>query len=105
MHPELFQLLLQIGDRDLALLNSSHGVMVLRRPYSDLDEAAELTELFQGELGTADQPTHGVLVLPPANKGEPPPRIPLTEMEFEKWFFILSCYDESQHTSQDLSQD
>lgn len=105
MHPELMETLISIGCRDVDLLNSSHGGMVLRRPYRDLDEPAELQELFEGRLGIGDEPICGVMVLPPISNGEPPPRIPLTETEFQKWFFILSCYNESQHTSQDLSQD
>lgn len=105
MHPELLEALLVIGDRDVELLNRSGAVFCLREPYADLDEPAELVALFEGQLGTADAPICGVMVLPPISDGEPPPRIPLTATEFEKWALVLDCYDESRDKSQDLSQD
>ena len=100
MHPELLDALLLIGARDVELLNSRSGaVFCLREPYADLDEPAELTALFQGRLGTADEPICGVMVLPPISDGEPPPRIPLTAMEHEKWSVVLDCYQDAQDES------
>lgn len=103
MHPELLETLITIGCRDVELLNSGNGVMVLRQPYADLDEPAELVALFEGKLGTADKPICGVMVLPPISDGEPPPRIPLSAMEFEKWAVVFDCYQDAQDESPDKS--
>ena len=92
MHPELMETLITVGDRDVDLLNDTGGAFVVRRPYLDLHEPAELVALFEGQLGTADEPICGVMVLPPISKAEPPPRVPLSATEFEKWCFIFSCY-------------
>ena len=99
MHPELLETLITIGCRDVELLNCSGAVFCLREPYFDLDEGAELTALFQGRLGTAAEPICGVVVLPPTSDGEPPPRIPLTAMEFEKWSVVFDCYQDAQDES------
>lgn len=42
MHPELMETLITVGDRDFDLLNDTGGAFVVRRPYLDLDEPAEL---------------------------------------------------------------
>ena len=84
--------LLAVGDRDVDLLNAGNGSLILREPYRDLDEPAELMSLFGGQLGTADEPICGVMVLPPISNGEPPPRVPLSRLEFEKWCFVFACY-------------
>ena len=88
--------LLTVGDRDVDLLNAGDGTLILREPYFDLDEPVELRELFEGQLGTADGPICGVMVLPPAVGGEPPPRVPLSRLEFEKWWFGCRCYQGSR---------
>ena len=96
MHPELMETLITVGDRDVDLLNDTGGAFVVRRPYLDLDEPAELVALFEGQLGTADEPICGVMVLPPISNGEPPPRVPLSRVEFEKFAFIFACYRDAQ---------
>ena len=103
MHPELHETLLVIGDRDVDLLNESGGVLCLREPYWDLEEPSELLALFEGKLGTADAPICGVLVLPPIINGEPPPRVPLSAIEFVKWRLVFDCYQDAQDESRDLS--
>ena len=88
--------LLAVSDRDVDLLNAGNGSLILREPYFDLDEPAELQELYEGQLGTADEPICGVMVLPPISNGEPPPRVPLSRVEFEKFAFIFACYRDAQ---------
>lgn len=88
--------LVGIGCRDVDLLNAGNGSLILREPYFDLDEPAELQELYEGKLGTADEPICGVMVLPPISNGEPPPRVPLSRIEFEKFAFIFACYQDAQ---------
>lgn len=90
-HPELMPAVLEAGRRDVELLNSGRTCLALRSPYVDLDEAAQLAALFEGQLGT-DQPICGVMVLPPPADGEPPARVPLGQLESMKWRVVFEAF-------------
>ena len=64
MHPETNDILMAIGCRDVDLLNVYSSCLVMRPLHTDLDEEAELRDLFQGSCGTAD-PIAAVIALPP----------------------------------------
>ncbi|QNG26428.1 hypothetical protein [Synechococcus sp. HK01-R] len=91
MHPEIKDILMAIGCRDVDLLNAHSSCLVMRPLHTDLDEEAELRVLFQGSCGTAD-PIAAVIVLPPPSHGEPPVRVPLSASEAQKWDVICDVY-------------
>ena len=93
MHPEQKDILMAIGHRDVDLLNASRGSLILRSLHIDLDEEAELRDLFQGSCGTTD-PIDAVIVLPPPSDGEPPVRVPLSATEALKWCLICDVYQQ-----------
>ena len=91
MHPEQRDILLAIGRRDVDLLNANRSCLVMRSLHDDLEEEAELRDLFQGSCGTSE-PIAAVIVLPPPADGEPPVRVPLSASEARKWDVIWDVY-------------
>lgn len=92
MHPEVREVMAEIGRRDLALLTEGGGALAMRPLYEDLDEEEQLRDLYQGQVGT-DGPIVAVIILLPPPGRVKPGRVPLSRIEALKWEAVGMAYD------------
>jgi len=93
LHPEVREAFNEAARRDTELLEASGSAWVMREVLIDLQEADQLKLMFKRHLGIAED-IAGVIVLPSPGDQLPPVRVPLNEVEVNKWALICKLYQE-----------